>query len=145
MPSYKKILVAVDLSEASKKVLERAVDFAKQCKAELNVIHVIEFSPFAYAGEFSATLDPNLEQTLVTGARESLAEMCSEFEVTPDHQFVERGSVKLVVTEMAQQNKSDLIVVGSHSHHGIELLLGSRANAILHSAKCDVYVVRMRD
>lgn len=145
MLSYKKILVAVDLSEASRKVLERAADFAAQSKAELNVLHVIEFSPFAYAGEFSATLDPNLEQTLVTGAQESLAEVCKEFTIAPDRQFVERGSVKMVVNEMAAQTKSDLIVVGSHSHHGFELLLGSRANAILHSAKCDVYVVRMRD
>src|SRR3990167_2329149 len=108
MLSYKKILVAVDLSEASKKVLERAIDFAKQSKAELNVIHVIEFSPFAYAGEFSATLDPNLEQTLVTGAQESLAEMCSGLKISPDHQFIERGSVKLVVNEIAEKIKSDL-------------------------------------
>jgi universal stress protein A len=145
MLSYKKILVAVDLSEASKKVLERAVDFAKQSHAELNVVHVIEFSPFAYAGEFSATLDPNLEQTLVTGAQEGLAEMCLGYNISVEHQFVERGSVKLVVNELAEQIKCDLIMVGSHSHHGFELLLGSRANAILHSAKCDVYVVRMRD
>ena len=145
MLAYKKILVAVDLSEASKKVLERAAELAEQSKAELNILHVIEFSPFAYAGEFSATLDPNLEQTLVTGAQETLAEMCMGFSISPKHQFIERGSVKMVVNEIAEQIKSDLIVVGSHSHHGIELLLGSRANAILHSAKCDVYVVRMRD
>src|SRR3990167_7270251 len=108
MLSYKKILVAVDLSEASKKVLELAVDFSRQCKAELNALHVIEVSPFAYAGEFSATLDPNLEQTLVTGAQESLAELCMGFSISPKHQFIERGSVKMVVNEIAEQIKSDL-------------------------------------
>ncbi len=145
MLSYKKILVATDLSEASKKVLKRAAQIAAESKAEIYAVHVIEFSPFAYAGEFSATLDPNLEQTLVTSAQGTLSELCAEFKIPPDHQFVERGSVKLAVHESAQEIKADLVVVGSHSHHGLEILLGSRANAILHSAKCDVYVVRMRD
>jgi universal stress protein A len=145
MLSYKKILVACDLSETNRKILVRAGELASQCKADLNAIHVIEFSPFAYAGEFSATLDPNIEQSLVTSAQTTLNELCEEFTIAPDHQYIERGSVKLVVSEMAEQIHADLIVVGSHSHHGLEVLLGSRANAILHAAKCDVYVVRIKE
>jgi universal stress protein A len=39
----------------------------------------------------------------------------------------------------------DLIIIGSHGRHGIRILLGSTANAILHSAKCDVLAVRVYD
>ncbi|MBA6354230.1 universal stress protein, partial [Colwellia sp. BRX9-1] len=36
----------------------------------------------------------------------------------------------------------DLIITGSHGVHGLQLLLGSTCNAILHGAKCDVLAVR---
>ena len=39
----------------------------------------------------------------------------------------------------------DLIVVGSHGRHGLALLLGSTADAVLHHAKCDVMAVRLQD
>ncbi|MGB1202845.1 MAG: universal stress protein [Alloalcanivorax venustensis] len=38
---------------------------------------------------------------------------------------------------------ADLIVLGSHGKHGIRLLLGSTANAVLHRATCDVLAVRI--
>nr|WP_244897027.1 universal stress protein [Candidatus Coxiella mudrowiae] len=31
-----------------------------------------------------------------------------------------------------------LFIVGTHGHHGIDKLLGSQANAILHAPKYDV-------
>jgi universal stress protein A len=42
----------------------------------------------------------------------------------------------------AQANGVDLIVAGSHGHHGIGRLLGSTADGILHRAVCDVLLVR---
>ncbi len=38
--------------------------------------------------------------------------------------------------------KCDLIISGSHSRHGLEVLLGSTAHKILNLAKCDVLLVR---
>ena len=35
------------------------------------------------------------------------------------------------------------LVVGSHGRHGLALLLGSTANAVLHGAPCDVLAVRI--
>ena len=43
----------------------------------------------------------------------------------------------------AQKLNADLIVVGSAGRHGMRLLLGSTANAVLHSAECDVLAVRV--
>jgi len=34
------------------------------------------------------------------------------------------------------------VVIGSHGRHGVQLLLGSTANAV-HGASCDVLAVRM--
>jgi universal stress protein A len=55
------------------------------------------------------------------------------------------GIPKQEIIHIAEQEKVDLIVVGSHGRHGLALLLGSTANSILHYAKCDVLAVRLRD
>jgi universal stress protein A len=36
-----------------------------------------------------------------------------------------------------------LIVIGTHGQKGLQLLLGSTANAVLHGAGCDVLAVRI--
>ena len=46
---------------------------------------------------------------------------------------------------MARQQGVDLIVIGGHGRHGLALLLGSTANAVLHGAPCDGLAVRIRD
>ncbi len=39
----------------------------------------------------------------------------------------------------------DLIIIGTHGQHGIALLLGSTANAVLHGVSCDVLAVRVKE
>ncbi len=47
------------------------------------------------------------------------------------------------IRRQAEENDADLIVIGSHGRHGIQLLLGSTANSVLHGAACDVLAVRI--
>ncbi|MDE5033703.1 universal stress protein, partial [Francisella tularensis subsp. holarctica] len=49
------------------------------------------------------------------------------------------------IVEYAEDSNCDVIVLGSHATHGINLLLGSVAYAVLHKAKCDVLTVRVYD
>jgi universal stress protein A len=51
MSHYSRILVAIDLSEESGVVLEKAKLLAEQNQAELNLIHVVEIVSYAYGGE----------------------------------------------------------------------------------------------
>ena len=51
MANYKKLLIAVDLSEDSPEVAERARGLAEGSGAELHLIHVIEPLSFAYGGD----------------------------------------------------------------------------------------------
>jgi len=37
----------------------------------------------------------------------------------------------------------DLIAVASHGRHGISVLLGSTADGVMHTASCDVLMVRV--
>lgn len=143
MLSYKSILTAVDLSDASPYVIQRAHQMAQDSNARLSVVHVIEHSPVVYAGEFSIPIDANLEQTIESSAREQLAQYCTPLNIQDEAQYVMTGTVKHEVIELAKQLNADLLVLGSHSHHGLDFLLGSRANTLLHHTQCDTLVVRI--
>ncbi len=145
MLNYKHVLLATDLSTQSHLIAERAHDIAQNSNAKLSIIHVLEHSPVAYGGEFSIPIDLNLEQSLESHAREALNKLGSEFNVDGNNLHLESGSVQVAAVDLAEETNVDLIVVGTHGHHGIDLLLGSRANAILHHAKCDVMVIRIKE
>ena len=68
-----------------------------------------------------------------------------QFNISATSQFIEVGSPKSVIMNKAQELGADLIVVGSHGRHGIQLLLGSTANAVIHHANCDVLAVRVSE
>ena len=61
------------------------------------------------------------------------------------NQWLLWGIPKQEIINVAEQQQVDLIVVGSHGRHGLALLLGSTANSILHTAKCDVLAVRLKE
>ena len=142
MSDYRHILIAIDLLPHSKKTLEKAMLIAEKNNATVSLAHVIEHSPLAYGGEFSVPIDANLEESLEHEAGVTLNKFAKAFNIPEKNVHLEAGSVKLAISELAEEINADLIIVGSHSHHGINSLLGSRANAILHIAKCDVWVIK---
>jgi universal stress protein A len=53
------------------------------------------------------------------------------------------GSPAVEIRELAASLGVDLIVIGTHGKHGLGLLLGSTANAVLHGVPCDVLAVKI--
>ena len=145
MSGYKHLLLATDFSEHSEQAAERAAELAQHYDAKISVIHVIEYFPEDMPAEWVAaeTVDP--KQYLLDRAREQLSELVQRAGLThaPQHVMVARRSAKHEILQVAKDHEVDLIVVGSHGRHGLELLLGSTANAILHGAPCDVLAVRL--
>lgn len=141
---YKHILLATDLSEHSNFVAKRAAQLAAGSGAKISVVHVLGHTPMAYAGEFSIPIDVQFELELKKQAENQLAKLSKKHGILPKSQYVVLGSVKLAVSDLAKKIKADLIVVGTHSHQGFDILLGSQANSILHAAPCDTLVVRIK-
>lgn len=139
---YNRILVATDLMEGAEIILKKASELAKQMKAELHLLHVVEPLPgYGYAFIGSA----EIEVELVKEAKNHLNKLGKKYEVDAKHRHVEIGPTKVEIIRIAEECDADLIVVGSHGHHGIGVLLGSTANAVVHSAKCDVLTVRLKE
>jgi nucleotide-binding universal stress UspA family protein len=75
--------------------------------------------------------------------RTHLAELATRLSVGEAPCFVELGAPQHEIVRVAKEQGVDLIVVGSHGRHGLQLLLGSTANGVLHLAACDVLAVRV--
>lgn len=137
---YKKVLFATDFDEVGIKAAQKAKKIADENQAELILVHVVEPIPaYAYPG-FAGFAE--VEVSIREQAEKELSTLANQLDVDKNHQLIEFGSTKNEVLRVAKENKVDLIVTGSHGKHGLALLLGSTANAILHGAECDVLVVR---
>lgn len=137
---YKHILLTTDLSEDTDYIIKKVQSLRGYTGAKLSLIHVVEPLPgysYAYLGI------EDIEGQLINEARSALAKLGTTLGVDPKDQWVEVGPTKLKILTVAASIKADLIICGSHGRHGLSLLLGSTANAILHGAKCDVLTVRL--
>ncbi len=144
MSAYKHILAAVDLSKDSQTVLQRAVDLAQRYSAQLSLVHVVAQIIVEPAYDFMPPISLDTEKEIMENARKGLETLANALDIPVSNRWVEIGSAKQGVIHLAKEHAIDLIVVGSHGTHGLGLLLGSTANAILHGAPCDVLTVRIK-
>ncbi len=140
---YKRVLFATDFDDVGINAAKKAKKIAHENKAELYLVHVVEPIPaYAYPGFAGFT---EVELSIREQAEKELNLLATKLEVDPKHCLLEFGSTKNEVLRIAKEYKIDLIVSGSHGKHGLALLLGSTADAILHGAQCDMLIVRTAD
>lgn len=145
-PVYRNILAAIELVEPSARaVLEHARDFLAADGA-LRAVHVVEpqYVQYSFDPTFRGTVTDSLKQGALDAAGERLAELCEPFGIAAEHRYAVLGRCADQIHELAGQHGCDLIVIGSHGQEGLRRLLGSTANAVLHSAPVDVATVRIR-
>lgn len=141
--TYQHLLIAVDLTEASEKVANRALALAQRCDARLSLVHVVEYVPVDPAGEALLPPPVNMEDELMDAARQRLDALAGKLNLPDCRRHVVLGNIKTEVARIASENEVDLIVLGSHERHGLQLLLGSTERSVLSAAPCDVLAVRL--
>ena len=142
MVGYRRILLAVDLTEECRRVARRAQALADAYEAELHVIHVIEPLSFAYGGDIPMDLS-TVQDQIHEQAQSHLADFAADFGIAATRRHLVFGRPESEIHRIAEAECMNLIVVGSHGRHGLALLLGSTANGVLHGACCDVLAVRV--
>jgi universal stress protein A len=135
-----KILVPVDFSECSDKALEYAISFAKEFKAELTLLHVLEPCPPA------AEMYPMPVGSLAQGQ----ADLSALFEMVGDSiackTLVRSGSPHTQIVNAAKELEIDLIIISTHGHTGVtRAILGSTTEQVVRRAPCPVLVVRKKE
>lgn len=144
MHSYKNILVAVECSQSAKQVLEKAAEFlVSDGSVKLHLVHVVLDLIIAdWAGSPGQIPPPLDQEELVQSGANYLKPMIEDAKLDPNNLIVCFGSPAQTVLKQADNLDIDLIIAGSHSRHGLEVLLGSTAHKILNLAACDVLLVR---
>ncbi len=146
METYNHILVAVDFFDQAHLVADKAKMLADKHNAKLSLIHVVDGMPLPDPGYgLESAFEVDLTSDMMANAKAKLAKLATKLGVMEDSIWVEIGSPKLEINRVAEENKVDLIVVGSHGRHGLALLLGSTSTGVLHYAACDVLAVRLKD
>ncbi|MDD5495165.1 MAG: universal stress protein [Dehalococcoidia bacterium] len=146
MDTYQHILTSVDYSPHGRRVVEKARQLARIHQAQLSLLHVLDNIPMPQMPYGTVIpLDQPTDNVLLAAEKTQLIKLGKEGEIDHDHCWLVWGAPKNDITLFADNNGVDLIVVGSHGRHGIALLLGSTANAVLHHAHCDVLAVRLKD
>lgn len=144
MTSYRKILLALELNpESDQALINKAQELAAE-GGELHFIHAVEHLS-SYGAAYGVSAGVDVEHMLLEQAQQTMKDVAAQLNLPEAQQIVKLGPSKVLILDEAKALSADLIVVGSHGRHGVRLLLGSTANAVLHGADCDVLAVRLQD
>lgn len=145
MSVYSHIMLAVDFTSATDTVTQRAMELRKTFKARLSLIYVVEYMQIDLSDDLALQQELEIDEELVKVATQRLQELAEKLDIDKSECFVGQGSTRGEILHLAEELNVDLIVIGSHGRSGIQRLLGSTANAVLHGAPCDVLAVRITD
>jgi len=143
---YQRIMVAVDGSDTARRGLQEAIDLAKDQKARLAIVHVIDLVVVYGAGQFPGSyIDSTREfgRNAIEQARKTAQAAGIEPEMQSPEIITTGYHVADTIAQLATDWKADLLVVGTHGRRGVSrLLIGSVAERIVRVAPCPLLLVR---
>lgn len=144
---YKNILLAVDFHDDNATVVETAKDMAELYGATMHLVHVNEPLGMAYAADGVSWGDQvyALEASIRKESEKKLGELASSLGVPEDRTHLLEGRPATRIHNLCESENIDLIILGTHGQGGLQLLLGSTANSVLHGSGCDVLAIRIGD
>jgi nucleotide-binding universal stress UspA family protein len=143
---YKRILVAVDGSNTSRRAFEAALNLASSEGAELQPFYVVDNTPMYFE---APGYDPSiLRNRLIDQGKElgtELTEAMRAKGVAGDVAIGEASSlddISTVVLKAAAAFNADLLVMGTHGRRGVQrLFLGSVAERCVRQAALPVLLI----
>ncbi|SJL85035.1 universal stress protein [Vibrio palustris] len=136
--SYQHFLVAVDLSEDSKILIDKAVSLAKPLNASISFIHI----DVNYAELYTGLIDINLVETQhhsMESSLQQLRELAKYADYPITHTLVGSGDLSNEMCETIEQFSIDLVVCGHHQDFWSKLLSSTRQ--LMNCTPVDLLVV----
>jgi nucleotide-binding universal stress UspA family protein len=147
---YKRILVALDGSRTSGRALREAIWLARESRARLRLVHVVDELVArgaipATPGDFWKAVREAGSRILVNAkaraVRDGVKAETKLAEIRSFGSLVTR--VPSVIVEDARRWRADLIVIGTHGRRGLSrLLLGSVADGVVRTSGTSVLLIR---
>ena len=147
MIALKNILVATDFGEAADNALAYGREMATRFGATLHVLHVAENVYItAFGAETYASFAPDLQRDIEANAHRRLNEAVMDSDGSGPRTIpavMTSGSPAFAIIDYANEQKIDLIVMGTHGRGTLgHFLMGSVAERVVRLAGCPVLTIR---
>ncbi len=139
------ILCPVDFSDASRKAVQYAKEFALSMGSSVSLLNVVEPRPMAV--DITLNYIP-FEEDLEHAANEDMQRVLEEFQLAglKAESSIEIGNPSDVILDKARELNVNLIILGSHGKTGLSrLLMGSVAEMVVRKAPCPVLIVKAEE
>jgi nucleotide-binding universal stress UspA family protein len=139
----KKILVPTDFSECSKTAFAYARGLARDFKAELQIVYVINPHWYPFGDKYAALDAARLMDEAASAAQKQMRFMAAKSNMRYSVCVI-HGSPAAEICSAANED-IDLIVISTHGRTGLgHVLLGSVAEHVVRYAHCPVLVIPAR-
>jgi nucleotide-binding universal stress UspA family protein len=142
----KKVLVPTDFSDSARHAFSYGVSFAREYKAELVLLHVVENLTVGYASDLFPVPMAEVFQEISGYAKTELAKLAAAAKQkgVACSELVAQGKPSAEIIRYAAENEVDMIVLGTHGKGMLDqALFGSTTERVVRRAPCPVLTVRM--
>jgi nucleotide-binding universal stress UspA family protein len=135
---WQNILLAYDGSKYSEEALSEAINYARSYEGSLKIVNVL------YTNDEFIANAPDIVEKMVEKAKENLesARKKALQEGVETETFVREGEPYAVITSIAEELKSDTIIMGSKGKTQLgRILMGSVTSRVIGYAPCPIMVI----
>lgn len=134
--NYERIAICVDFSSSDVKAITGGISSGSK-ETEYYILHVVESAGARTIGAEIQDFETHEDWKELKSYGNRLREQ--GFKVTEQLGF---GDPRKAIPELVQKVNADLLVMGSHGHHGIsDVIFGETMDTVRHRVKCPVLVV----
>ena len=137
---YERLLVAVDHSEVSARVIAAARELALLSKGKVWVLHLLEKEVYAQLGDVPSESDQEADEAVRDGVSTlRQAGVDAEGDIRP----TTFGHAAREILADAKEHDADIIIMGSRGRSDFAgAILGSTAHKVIHLADRPVLIIR---
>ncbi|RPJ48221.1 MAG: universal stress protein [Betaproteobacteria bacterium] len=147
---FKRILVPIDGSSTSNRGLQQAIQMAREQKAALLLLHVVDESVLIQSAAVSGALFDDLVRSLTESGKNILAKaaaLASQKGVQAKTVLIDNSYMPVAdaIVKQARKLRADLIVIGTHGRRGgARLIMGSDAEGVVRQSPVPVLLIRAK-
>ncbi|WP_354624972.1 universal stress protein [Psychromonas sp. MME2] len=139
---YRHILVAIDLTDSSEYIINKAVSLAKMSNAELSLIYVdMDYSNIYTGLSYSEFTKIEPDSQRVTSLQNELKSLAEKVDYPISHRLFESGDLSKNILQSTEELGADLLVCGHHHDFWSGLLSSSRK--LLRKSVIDIFIVQV--